>query len=439
MKRILILTTLLIGLIAACKKPEKNAGSKSVNLHNYGDVTPPTVTNDILTFATQDEYTAWLDYLDDAVRRDSTSEDTTTTEEIFDNIESGLAFHSIRKKLRNDFDILDINGWESMDAIPELYFIGDQTILSTLNENGEVQIGTNIYSYLDKDHIIIIKDPSMLNSVRNFKNTAHTNAAEVFELTGAEQDVNISLEYVNALAFTTGVSMLKPTGGTLQMEYGAATPDACDGKRITLNGYKLQDINTPVGASFSINWGDGNTTPVGGYGALYNVSHSYASTGSYTITIYATPDPSLGYYGSYTFTQNITISSACRKDSRNSGYVWKATPDGARCTRDYISVTINSNLKRIYGSTEAYHWKNGSWHRKKADRLKMLSCMEVLHGNDCSSWYNHCDYTEHKNDAFIQAGFNVSQPFGWNVAYGDHNIYHNSSWYQHWQALSPCP
>jgi len=439
MKKLLLFSTLAFIAIASCKKPE-NAKSNSVTLAKYGEVTPPTVTSGILTFTSKEHYNAWMDYLDNAVKRDSTSEDTTTTAEIFDDIESSIAFNSMRKKLDNDFNALNTTGWANPNDIPQLYFIGDQTILSTLNQYGEVKIGNDIYSYLDGETIIIIKDPALLDGVRSFKNNSYTDPSQVFLVPGAIQDQNISLEYVNALQWNNGVTMLKPTGGTLNAVYGTAKPDACNGLVINLKGYMLEDLNFSVATQYSIHWGDGNITNTSGYSGIFPVtSHTYSGLGTYTIDIYGTPDPSLGYSGgTYHWQNTVTLHNSCRTDSRNNGYVWKAVPDLTMATRDYISITENSSTHRIFGSTESYHWDNSSWKAEKADRLKMYSCIEVMH-SDCSTWYNHCDYTEHKKDKKITSGFNVSSEFGWNVAYGDHYILHNGDWYQHYQPLTPCP
>src|SRR5207253_1666726 len=52
----------------------------------------------------------------------------------------------------------------------------------------------------------------------------------------------------------------------------------------TLNLGSITDPGTDTVSSYSINWGDGNTEPFTGNPANTQQSHTYSTTGNYTIT-----------------------------------------------------------------------------------------------------------------------------------------------------------
>lgn len=444
MKKMKLVAFLVLVLFAACKKNFENQTNNLASnvFSNFGGTTPQ-VDGGMLSFPNLDDYEAWLEYVDNSVRRDTTEVDTTdtvTTYEIMTQIEQDLGFYSLRKKLDDEFEILNQTGWASLDDIPVMHHIGDQTVLSTLNDYSEVKIGGKIYCYHYEGCEMVIEDETLLPSIHAVLDDPGSTIDDIHLIDDVEQGVNITFAFDRESG--EGTAMLKPTGADdYKQVYGPVMQVNPCSPTVQLSGtfgiiYK--PTNTWVNAQYTVNWGDGNNTLFFSTKAGQNhiVQHTYASYGLKQITITA-------YISALNLTFRWTppatnVFMNCQHRSRNSGYVWKATPDNARATRGYISVTNNGAMARVYGSTEAYKKSNNTWKKRKADRLRVEACGEILQPN-CSPDFNKCGITERRKDKFVQDGFNVGRYFKWVVIYGNNKIQHNGTWYNHHLPLQHCP
>jgi hypothetical protein len=108
-----------------------------------------------------------------------------------------------------------------------------------------------------------------------------------------------------AVAPTTGVS-------------GPADGVPFQGRTFVLTANSPSPTDQAAPYSFAINWGDGNTQTVSGPSGTA-VSHTYAATGAYTVSVTATDDD--GYVGS-TASQTVTVKTAeVQNDSATQGGV----------------------------------------------------------------------------------------------------------------------
>jgi hypothetical protein len=437
---VIIFLSLFLISFYSCKKHDKNLTQNDADLGNVMSLdNPPAVSNGMLVFQDETHYDDWLDYLDNLVTRDSTSTDTTTTDSLLKAVEIELGFNSLRKKVNKDFEELNETGWSSTADIPEKHFIHDDIVLSTLNENGEVKIGNDIIIYFDQLHNIIVHDANILGTVRNFVNGAATNPYEIFVFDGSiVQGVTADVQGFDfVVPYNESIAMAKLSGNDAAQFWGSATTDPCEKKKIYLKNYYVQYAfsNTVPSLSWSINWGDGQTTP-GGTTQFLNISHTYANHGTYTLKIEGTV-PNTNPADKYEWANIKVTTGKCNNGSRSTGDVWYYTPDGMRAVRCYASVTVGGP-NRVWAESEAFRWQGGKFRREKADMLYARICAEVLKENDCTSDFNTCPSTTHSNDAFVSCGHNVKKVFGWEVVYSKHSIKHNGSWYEHDFNISPC-
>lgn len=433
MNKILLSSLLLLIAFASCRKPEVSKPDKKKNLSTVMTVTAPTVSDGMLVFTDEEHYAEWLEYLYESTRRDSTDNDTTSTEEILDGIEDGLSFNSLRKSLRQEFDELNEVGWSQLEDIPVMHFIGDQAELSTLNLAGEVKIGNNIIIHYSKDYDIIITDDDFLDDVRTFLGGNPGDLMDMFFLTEIPACVvDIQQKWFSRDNGPCAGTTSKSSGATGSVIWGRLSYDDCNNKIVYLDNYAVSE-NGAANCNWDIDWGDGSShTIVTATHVLKNVSHTYSTIATYNVKIKAT---SLATNSNYSMNESAVLTASCAKGSKYTDYIW--ANDGTWAVRTYVGVTNTTNKKKIYASSESFKKDGNNWVSRKADRLRVEACMEVLNGT-CGTWYNKCGVTEHKTDRMVQDGFTISADFGYNVAYGFHKLKEGSHTVTYTNSVNPC-
>ncbi len=434
---LLIAACIVVFSVNSCKKSTDLSTHASKKLKNVSDVTAPSVSNGMLVFESETQYNSWLNYLDELIARDSTSTDTTSQDSILHNVELDLSFTSLRQKTYEDFDMLNQAGWETIEEIPERHFIHDLSILSTLNQYGEVKIGSEIISFFDNEHTVIIKDQDVLSSVRTFKNSGYTDIEDIFEISGIVQDgieINGSAQSGNVqIAYSTdshtgGLSATKPSG-IIAPIYGGIKNDPCNGKKIDLSNFHLSSLPD---ASWIINWGDGGGPQLDGFGKKYSGSHTYSSTGTYSVIIEAVAG-GLSYF----FYFNVIATDNCSKASKSKN-IWYY-PGSGWAVRGELECRNVKGVHRITANSESYLWNGHTNELRKCENLYAKVDGDILYANsNCvHELYASSKNSSHKAKTITASG-NVGHDFAWNTLTSEHAMYLNGQWYVYYMTLTPC-
>lgn len=436
--------------INSCKKPENNlcdknsANFKGKNIHQNADVTAPTVSNGMLVFTSKEDYDAWLEYLGDVTLKDTTNTDSTDyINETLGEIEQGLGFNSLRKDLREQYDALNETGWDAIEDVPELHFLHDPTIQSVLNVDGDVKIGDDIYEWIDKHHIIVIKDAGLLNAVHTFKSNGYDRIEDIYLITGAaELDANgdqtnhILVQYLENEVPLGSVSLQKTSGSTFLQNYGTVKSNSCNPKEVTVNNFYVSDPSNALAVScfWTIDWGDGTTE--GPFTATYfGKTHTYSSFGSKTITIIAIPTGLTS--GTYTFAKTFPLNE-CGKDTYKSKSYWRYSNDGNRAFECYGEVVVSALNNKIYASTTAYKKKNGKFKEHKADRIAAQVWGDILNYSNCGFDKSASAADWPYNDKHCKAVRHIGYRFGWETIHTDHKMWYDGTVYDQELSLPIC-
>jgi hypothetical protein len=444
MKNLIHFAIFAIVCLAACRKSPTDPNSKqSTNLRDYADVTAPTVSNGTLTFTSKEHYNAWLQYLDGAIARDSTSNDTTSQDSLLHEIEAGLGCNSLRQKTYADFEALNETGWATTDLIPERHFIHDLPVLSTLNEYGEVKVGADIYSFFDRKHIVAIADPQVLTTVRNFKTSGYDFIEEIFqqagvvmdgiEIDGVVQQGNVRIHYADD--DFNGITAQKTSADDINIIPGSLTNDPCIARKVYLTNYYLYDDNwtdpnaSVLYANYVVNWGD-NTSSTYLNTKILKADHVYSTTGKKYITITATTNNN-----TYTINDEADPKNVCTNNQK-SKTTW-FYHGGGWAVRGHMEVVNNVLFHRINATSESFLWNGTTNVSKSCENLYVKANGPILH-SDCSYRSNPSNSNSSKICKYISASCHIGNNYYWNSLTSDHAIYGHPNWYPTAQTMEYC-
>lgn len=119
----------------------------------------PTVQNGMLVFRDGEQFSAYTQYLSDALIAPSESLSDGNQQDansILASIEQRLGFTSLRNVTEAAFQKLNEVGWKRLQDIPEKHFIPDLALRSALNPNTEVQVGDKITHFVNSQFAVTV-------------------------------------------------------------------------------------------------------------------------------------------------------------------------------------------------------------------------------------------------------------------------------------------
>lgn len=318
---------LLLTLFASCTKPDSNSlttkGKRTSALaREIGFFDWPSVNDGMLCFRDDDHYVAYEQYLDSVVSFSESNTDTALNDpnEMLESVESGLSFTSLRHNTEAAFNTLNETGWSTLAEIPEKQFINSISTKSILNANADYKIGDIITHYISKDYAVTIPDTAttMLNGLHGLSTTATFEDISNLDIIG--EIMSIQELTINALGRGTTLKTAGTAGVVISTGITVYPPDPCNPKLIRIDNIRMANFTTPTKGNYHILWGDGNSTNVTSNGStnsywLNNVTHTYATNGNYTITIYGKiastfPNYNPPYDGNHSVTIQMPMSCA---------------------------------------------------------------------------------------------------------------------------------
>jgi len=349
--------------------------------------------------------------------------------EVLDDFEASFNFHSLRKSIEiKKEQYLKDGSWDDAND-PDDFHVQDPYLRTVLNEDLEVKIGNSIFKYLNNYKMVEIKNghvgtlvsirtnPSSLVSSRHvvyhdigsaaipmqpctfdftyslwytginqvvvdFTNTSNLQGGTVGSFTwtfgdgNSSTDENPSHTYNSQGTMVVTLTYSNPNAGW-SCKTGTVTKtinlNSCNANfnwnandlSVTFSNASTSQFNI---TSYNWNFGDGSTTS-----SLQNPSHSYQSSGFYTVTLTTTDNQ--GCSSSYSTSFSITNSSGsgssdcCDKNDRDKNYVMPYD-DGNRKFKYKIWQT-NVPFYHRWGAATVNYKKNskGNWKEEKADEI----------------------------------------------------------------------
>ena len=133
--------------------------------------------------------------------------------------------------------------------------------------------------------------------------------------------------------------------------------------------YNIVSLNV----TWTVNWGDGTTSNFAG--AIFSASpHTYASVGTYTITITAT-DGIKSASRTYIHALPSLTGGSCVVVNKTKGWVWKYSNDGNVALRMFLDARGEDagfivGYDRMEATAESYKKINGTFKYRKVDWLE---------------------------------------------------------------------
>lgn len=352
----------------------------------------PTVQNGMLVFTDTAQFYGYLNFLDSTMES-PTTDTTIDNDSLLQGIESSIGFQSLRSIKHAAFvSIEDGAGWTTADQAVQDETWVPKDIASLLNVNHDVQVGTNIVHYINRDLQVVVaaNQGDLLNQFHNLDTSATTEDALSIDPARLYSSV---FDFKDGGNYILGsVPIDRPTGtGPLRGSYeivDLSLVHPCGYPlRVIFKHLSLLRIGTiqHVAATYHIDFGDGTSTNVSSpiLGTYYYVPefyHDYPNYGSYTLTITAYPNGVSGYVQD---TWSVPVQqSGCKESNQNygSGWHYKAI-DGShwlygQVYLHHIHLTQFSDVKsRVYVETKLVKKKsNGNYTRYKGSKTEHVFC-----------------------------------------------------------------
>jgi hypothetical protein len=460
-QKLLPLCLLVIaGIFSSCKKDasfvpvDKSLPAAEQNAKLMkGDFTKmPGTVNGMLYFADEEQLSSYMDYLDNAVRRDEgdksgVSEDP---DDILEDIESQIGFVSLRHVTNAAFQQLNEVGWESPDQIPEKHFIHDITMRSILNSNADLRVGDQITHYINKDYAVSI-DADATEKLEAFHNLPLT--AGLIDIQEIDPTANeFSVHYLRAISLL--IAAQRGTGSNVFMSTPSFTStQICSNPlELSLGGLVVREQvgNSFIArtAAFNIQWGDGSSLLIGSPSSqnpVVNTSHQYPHSGTYTIVITAQGlSPFTGMTFSTGGSFQVNVPGGCNFNAQNSHMT--DVRDNLNMNRfmrcvDWVeqwrSTFGGIDRHKIGANTVSYHLENNKWRESRIDEVGAEFSTTKYEGDCITNWGdNAASYNGNTRSA--EASNQNRGKVGWFQVYCKHKIRVGSNVFTYNRTLTPC-
>tara|TARA_B110001469_G_C9642189_1_gene323261 strand:+ start:566 stop:1945 length:1380 start_codon:yes stop_codon:yes gene_type:complete len=384
MRKIKLVTAILLIGLVNCKKEEKISAETSSVLSSRIGGGAPTNSGDILEFNNQRNYEDWIDYLDAAMEDPLNSDSDSLLEIIELNLQN---FYSLRQEVivRNGLD--DPNAEFFSEEIDNMFacdFVVDDAMKSTLNQYNEVIIGDSLYIHFGENILI-----------RMYKNE-HELQSELREIDKCTGGLPNSY-YTNSKVFIYGSNYTRGTciheidttedGKKYKYVYKAfmnfENKDCEAFEKAIFYSVKydkyLDSSETSSGydslvvqkeeqelTSCSFYFGDGNSTTRNNT-KYSSVIHTYGSTGTFAVKGESVFTDALGNTVQFQDCISVPIivsNSVCANFNKNQ----QGSEENGRWKMSYniwIKVKGNYTLQQGCWTRAWYQRSNGKWRHKR--------------------------------------------------------------------------
>lgn len=478
MKKSLFFTLLAFAFVSSCQKVENSSGTnpqKQQILYRRGDLTPQ-VWNGMLTFENEQHLKDYMDHLDSILTtpKDAVFDSTSIydIDDLLDNIESSMGYTSLRATINHQFEVLNDEGWQSVNNIPEDHWMLGSINRHIYNQNGDVRVGDAIQHLFNKNYTIVISDGNLetLAKAHALQKNISTDGIDSAIFFGVfADDANVRVYNRNVIPTTVLTHSKWPiplidTDWTVNYSIDKMTQwDPCNTERTYRVSYvSLHAVNPSVAditlfnnndkLDIFVSWGDGTTSTYSNQTISKQINgnqtwlfwpssgwHTYTSPGNYTVTVYAKRPYHTSWVAKTTTTFNIP-ALLCSWSAKDNGTHWNYSSDGKQA---YSSKTQTGQnwIGHVYfqATTKGYKWQNGSFKHKKVERL-VAQLWGDLYQN-CSNPYTSIakaawPYSAKKAEA--RKGTLVMGQENFTVMYSNHKLLYDNVYYSYDKFLYAC-
>jgi hypothetical protein len=448
-KKALGFIALLVAVFAiSCKKElTTETGSSPEKLKKmsaiYGTADFPSNKGGMLAFRDSKHFNSYMDYLDKAEATIDPENETQTVHSVLQDIENGLGFSSLRKVTHEAYEIQDAKGWPSIDAIPDEHFINSPEMRSVLNGQLEVQIGSEILHYVNKEIRVNIDaiNTNLLSKYRRLTPSATLDEVRFIDPFLSATTIEFVDRDGSLIVFGKGTQP-KPTGTDFVVMPGVKFPDKCNNPRLAeFFGLALRNASGLINGYFIINYGDGTTeTKNSGGWPVPNFQHTYPSLGQYTLTIKGFY-PGGGVVETRSQTVNVTATGCAisyKVQDWHYGYISSTVAWGGKLEMEKIGN--NPGKGRLVAYTKLVKQNSdGSWSGFKGKIFTKLGC-HAKSVTDCANEVDYLvgeGYDNNKRDNKVHR--TGQGPFAWETAFGQHTYIDGNGEHTIWSELNSCP
>jgi hypothetical protein len=346
--------------------------------------TMPSLQNGMLKFADQNQFDEYLSYLDALVMDEPQTEsaiDTDSTE--FDakllQVETNLNFSSLRAQLLADFELLNQEGFVTLEAIPAEHFIPSSAYRSVFNTNLEVKVGTAIYVYYNENWLIEITDGSI--SSRDEIRALRKQFPD--ELPTAI----ISMDNIEPKSLA-GVKIKRWKNGGTNLVLTIEPPTCANPLQRVIRA-DIIDRTFPTRFEWTIN---GNVIIQNVAAGQTSLTFTFPSSGTYNISVEAFNTYMGANASIFVANQSVTISNAsCVDNMLTSTTQWNYCNGRAYSSfiRKYIPLTLFGTTDTKYEAiTKSYTWNGSVWQHKKIERISVQLWAATRDPNNACSVLN---------------------------------------------------
>ncbi|MFA6057153.1 MAG: hypothetical protein WC756_03060 [Taibaiella sp.] len=447
-----ITTCLALGttILVSCNKTGKEQNTPHPeNLKKlsatYGAADLPSNNGGMLVFRDSKHFDSYMAFLDRAEATITPEDETKDVHTVLQDIENGLGFNSLRKVTHEAYEVQDAKGWPSIEAIPDEHFINSPEMRSVLNNQLEVQIGSEIVHYVNKDIRVNIDadNRSLLDQYRKLAPVATLNDVRFIDplLTGS------SIQFLDGHGFVIDFgkgTVPKPTGTDFVVPPAAIPPNKCDNPLLVeFSGLGLRNAQGYFSGYCIIQYGDGTqetkyTSNNFGMPMVPNFQHAYPSLGQYTITI-------KGYYsgGGLVETRSQTVNvvaGGCAINFKETTWQYGHISSTVAWGGKLVMQNMGSNTGRVVAYTKLVRQNSdGSWSGFKGKIFTRLGCHAKQVGN-CANEVDYLQGEGYDNNKKDNKVHRTGQgPFAWETAFGQHTYIDGNGEHTIWTQLNSCP
>jgi hypothetical protein len=442
----LALTTIVL---VSCKKTDNDQNNahpealkKMAATYGYADF--PKNDNGLLVFRDSKHFDSYMDFLDMAEAKIDPNDENQDVNTVLQDIEKAQGFNSLRAVSHAQYEQQNAIGWPRPEAIPDEHFITSPEMRSVLNNQLEVQVGTEILHYVNKDIRVNVDafNKTMLDKYRRLSPIATLDDVRFIDpfLNGS------SIEFTDLdgslINFGKG-TVPKPTGTEfVQMPY-VKFPNACNNPRLAeFNGLAARNASGYIQGNLLVKYGDGTQewkypTLTGSGWKVPAFQHTYPAFGQYTLTVILNG-------GVDTKSQTVKVTAnGCKENYKSTdwqyGYISSTVAWGGKLEMQQIGNNSNKRGRLIAYTKLVRQNSDGSWSGFKGKIFTRLGC-------DAKSTDGNCTIVDH----LVGEGYDNNKkenlvhrtgqgPFNWDMAWAQHTYIDDNGEHTIWSQLNVCP
>lgn len=403
----------------------------------------PTVTNEILVFASKNDLDSYLSYINDLEAANRNSDEL---DRALDEMENSLGYRSYRQFLASVYDSEE--GFADIGALPVRRY-HTTSFQSVLNDRFEVIVGKTYYNYSKEGYGIITTSisPDVIEQIRDLVLREY-NVFEIIDKLDQEQiDADAIFEYHDS---NSQAKKYHPSNenSAIRFQTNDEFGKNCDAAqykitKVCAKGYGT--INSSLAGDYTLNWGDGSpletwtSTPIiGNWGAAHSTAHTYAAPGSYTITI--TYNGAVIGLGSASTSYPITITLGCGPSNGKSKSPWHyPNINGTQYALETTIWSDNNIFSKAIGASSYFYKQknNGNWKTWKADYIMAQISGNTTDGN-CNGSTPRYDGAAGSSDKNAKAKAPIGSDYSYQIINSNYTVGHNGQTNTYSNDLKTC-